>query len=165
MALENITSVSASVSRLYAIQAVYQLDFIENDKSNIDYDTLSAFFEEYYIEGDLRVLAYAEPDIFLFRKIFSGIVIDKGKLDGWIADSLMEEWPIDRIDPTLKAIFRCFGFEVSVLEGMTLGELVREYIGITQAFFPYQKDVVKFVNGVVDTMAHCIRSEAEKSNT
>jgi N utilization substance protein B len=68
------------------------------------------------------------------------------------------KWPIDRIDPTLRALFRAAGAEL--VEGDAPPKVViSEYVDVARAFFPEGREP-KFVNAVLDHMAREARPEA-----
>ena len=70
----------------------------------------------------------------------------------------MAKWPIARIDPTLRAIFRAAGAEM--LEGDAPPKVViTEFVDVARAFFE-GGDEPKFVNAVLDHMAREARPEA-----
>ena len=71
---------------------------------------------------------------------------------------LVAKWPIARIDPTLRALFRAAGAELT--QTTTPPKVViSEYVGVALAFFPEGKES-KFVNAVLDHMAREARPEA-----
>jgi transcription antitermination protein NusB len=67
------------------------------------------------------------------------------------------KWPLGRIDPVLRALFRAAGAE---LTQMTTPPRVAitEYVDVAKAFFDGGKEP-KFVNAVLDHMAHEGRPE------
>jgi N utilization substance protein B len=68
------------------------------------------------------------------------------------------KWPIHRIDPTLRALFRAAGAEL--IEGDAPPKVViSEYVDVARAFFPEGKEP-KFVNAVLDHMAREAKPEA-----
>ena len=71
--------------------------------------------------------------------------------------ALVAKWPIDRIDPVLRALFRAAGAEL-VEKGAPPRVVITEYVRICQAFFPDGRES-KFVNAVLDHMAHEARPE------
>ena len=65
--------------------------------------------------------------------------------------ALVAKWPIARIDPTLRALFRAAGAELT--QSNTPPKVViNEFVDIARAFFPEGKEA-KFVNAVLDHMA------------
>jgi N utilization substance protein B len=72
--------------------------------------------------------------------------------------ALVAAWPIARIDPTLRALFRAAGAEL--VEGKAPPKVViTEFVDVAKAFFPEGREP-KFVNAVLDHMAREARPEA-----
>jgi len=72
--------------------------------------------------------------------------------------ALVAKWPIARIDPTLRAVFRAAGAEL--IEGDAPPKVVIvEYMDVVRAFFPDGKEM-NFVNAVLDHMAREAKPEA-----
>ena len=72
--------------------------------------------------------------------------------------ALVAKWPIARIDPTLRALFRAAGAEI--LDAGTPPKVaITEYIQVAEAFAPDSKEP-RFVNAVLDHMAREARPEA-----
>ena len=72
--------------------------------------------------------------------------------------ALVAKWPIDRIDPVLRALFRAAGSEL--IEAATPPKVVIvEFVEVAKAFFPDGREP-KFVNAVLDHMAREARPEA-----
>jgi N utilization substance protein B len=65
--------------------------------------------------------------------------------------ALAAAWPIDRIDPVLRALFRAAGAEL-VAEATPPKVVIVEFVEVARAFFPEGKEP-KFVNAVLDHMA------------
>jgi len=68
------------------------------------------------------------------------------------------KWPIARIDPTLRALFRAGGAELSHTHTPPKVVIV-EFLTVAQAFFPDSKET-KFVNAVLDHMAREVKPDA-----
>jgi N utilization substance protein B len=64
---------------------------------------------------------------------------------------LVAKWPIDRIDPVLRALFRAAGAELTQMDTPPK-VAINEYVDVAKAFFPEGKEP-KFVNAVLDHMA------------
>ncbi|NOX73533.1 MAG: transcription antitermination factor NusB [Alphaproteobacteria bacterium] len=142
-----------SASRLFAVQALFQME-----ASDSDLDAVREEFETHrfgaVIEGD----EYAEGNIDLFRALLNGAVEHQGKVDKMTDRALVAKWPINRIDPTLRALFRAAGAELTL--GNTPPKVViTEFVDVAKAFFPDGKEA-KFVNAVLDHMAREVQPEA-----
>ena len=82
----------------------------------------------------------------------------QAKIDQMTDRALVAKWPIDRIDPMLRALFRAAGAEL--VDRKTPPKVViNEYVDVARAFFPEGKEP-KFVNAVLDHMAREARPEA-----
>ncbi|ETD00564.1 transcription antitermination protein NusB, partial [Rhodobacter capsulatus] len=72
--------------------------------------------------------------------------------------ALVATWPIERIDPVLRALFRAAGAEM-VNPATPIKVVINEFVEVARAFFPEGKET-KFVNAVLDHMAREVRPEA-----
>ena len=70
-----------------------------------------------------------------------------------------EGWPIKRIDPTLRALFRAAGAEMLEQKGTNPKVVISEFVDVAKAFFPEGKEP-GLVNAVLDKMARGARPEA-----
>ena len=70
---------------------------------------------------------------------------------------MVAKWPIGRIDPTLRALFRAAGAEFRDADTPPI-VVIKEYVEVANAFFPDGKEA-KFVNAVLDHMAREARPE------
>ncbi len=135
-----------SAARLYAVQALFQME--HSDQSA---DAVMSEFEDHRFGAVYEGDEMAEGDLDLFRKLIEDAVNWQAKIDQMTDRALAEAWPINRIDPTLRALFRAAGAEMT--EGDTPPKVViTEFVDIAKAFFPDGREP-KFVNAVLDHMA------------
>ena len=87
----------------------------------------------------------------LFETLLTGAVRNQAKIDQFTDQALVEKWPIDRIDPTIRALFRAAGAEL-LAEKTPPKVVISEYVDVAKAFFPDGREP-KFVNAVLDHMA------------
>ena len=86
------------------------------------------------------------------REVVDKAVNWQAKIDQMTDRALVAAWPIDRIDPVLRALFRAAGAEL--VDMVTPPKVaITEYVDVAKAFFPDGKEP-KFVNAVLDHMAH-----------
>ena len=142
-----------AAARLYAVQALFQLE-----ASGQTVDTVEQEFEDYrfgasYDEGEM-----AEGDVTLFRSLLEIAVNEQARIDQMTDRALVAKWPIARIDPTLRALFRAAGAELIAGEAPPK-VVISEFVDIARAFFP-EGDEPKFANAVMDHMAREVRPEA-----
>jgi N utilization substance protein B len=135
-----------SASRLYAVQALFQME-----ASDSGYEDVRREFEDHRFGSEIDGDQFAEGNIDLFRKVLKVAVKSQGKIDQMTDRALVARWPIDRIDPTLRALFRAAGAEL-LDDGTPPRVVITEYVDVARAFFPEGKEP-SFVNAVLDHMA------------
>ncbi len=142
-----------SASRLYAVQALFQMESSGQTVEDVVREFETHRFGAVY-DGD----EMAEGDVDHFRAVVGHAVNWQAKIDQLTDRALVAKWPIDRIDPVLRALFRSAGAEM--MEMPTPPKVViTEYVDVAKAFFPEGKEA-KFVNAVLDHMAHEAKPEA-----
>ncbi|HCQ65311.1 MAG TPA: transcription antitermination factor NusB [Rhodobacteraceae bacterium] len=142
-----------SAARLFAVQALFQME-----ASGQSADRVIVEFEDYRFGEKFDEYEMAEGDVALFRRLMDDAVNLQAKIDQMTDRALVAKWPIARIDPTLRALFRAAGAEL--LQGETPPKVViTEFVDVARAFFP-EGDEPKFANAVLDHMAREARPEA-----
>jgi N utilization substance protein B len=142
-----------SAARLYALQALFQMEASGQGADSILPEFETHRFGAVYDESEM-----AEGDPALFRKTVEDAVNWQAKIDQMTDRALVEKWPIARIDPTLRALFRAGGAELVAGEAPPK-VVINEYVEIAKAFFPEGREA-RFVNAVLDHMAREARPEA-----
>ena len=142
-----------SAARLYAVQALFQME-----SSGQTVESVTREFETHRFGAVYDGEEMAEGDVDHFRGLIDHAVNMQARIDQMTDRALVAKWPIDRIDPVLRALFRAAGGEM--LETPTPPKVViTEFVDIAKAFFPEGKEP-KFVNAVLDHMAREARPEA-----
>ncbi len=142
-----------AAARLYAVQALFQME-----ASGQTVDAVLREFEEHRFGASYDGEQMVEGDPALFRTIVETAVNWQARIDQMTDRALVEKWPINRIDPTLRALFRAAGAEL--IEGTAPPKVViSEFVDVARAFFPEGREA-KFVNAVLDHMAREARPEA-----
>jgi N utilization substance protein B len=142
-----------SAARLYAVQALFQMESSGQTVEAVTREFETHRFGAVYDEDEML-----EGDVGHFRSLIDLAVNHQARIDQLTDRALVATWPIDRIDPVLRALFRAAGGEM--LETDTPPKVViTEFVDIAKAFFPEGKEP-KFVNAVLDHMAHEARPEA-----
>ena len=142
-----------SAARLYTVQALFQMEALGEVLEDIQTE-----FETYRFGATIGGDTYAEGDLELFRALLSEAVNNQAKIDQMTDRALVAKWPIDRIDPTIRALFRAAGAEL-VTQDTPPKVAITEFVDIAKAFFPEGREA-KFVNAVLDHMAREAKPEA-----
>jgi len=142
-----------SAARLYAVQALFQME-----QSGQTVDEVRREFETHRFGAVYEDQEMAEGDVELFRRTLDDAVNWQAKIDQMTDRALVAKWPIGRIDPTLRALFRAAGAELTQ-SGTPPKVVISEYVDVAKAFFPEGREP-KFVNAVLDHMAREAKPEA-----
>lgn len=142
-----------SAARLYAVQALFQME-----QTGQTVDSVRREFLEHRFGATYEGAEMVDGDVDHFVRVLDTAVNYQAPIDQATDRALVAKWPIARIDPTLRALFRAAGAEMRDTETPPKVVIV-EYLDIARAFFPEGKET-KFVNAVLDHMAREARPEA-----
>jgi N utilization substance protein B len=141
-----------SAARLAAVQALYQMDI---GRTSLE-DTL-AQFNSFHLGREIEGEQYLPADADFFRQIVAGVIKGQLEIDPSINDALTADWPVGRIDATLRAILRAATFELLRRRDIPQKVVITEYVDIAKAF--YADDAPGMVNGVLDAVAKTVPPE------
>jgi N utilization substance protein B len=141
-----------SAARFYAVQALYQMEVTgqTTDKVIVEFlnHRLGAVYED---------MEFVDGDVDMFSTLVKDAVNNQAKIDQMTDRALVAKWPIARIDPTLRGLFRAAGAEL--VESDTPPKvIIKEYVDIAAAFFSEGKEP-RFVNAVLDHVAREARPD------
>jgi len=150
-----------SLSRLAAVQTLFQYDF--HEKMNLEelksinemeiseiYETIKTFNNGIEEFKDLKL----DKDWFL--KLVNSVFKNKSKIDTILSGFLNEDWSIERMDYTLVNILRCAYIEFKDFSSIPSKVIINEYTNIAASFF--SRTEVNFVNGVLDKVSISIKN-------
>ena len=142
-----------SASRLYAVQALSQME-----ASSQPIDAVLKEFEKHRMGVEIDGIRLEDGDVDHFSQVVAGAVNNQARIDQMTDRALVAKWPIARIDPTLRALFRAAGAEF--VEGDTPPKVtIVAYVEVALAFSPDGKER-GFVNAVLDHMAREAKPES-----
>lgn len=145
-------------ARLAAVQALYQMDVAGSGLLEI-----TAEYESHRLGKEVDGNLYREADPQWFRAILSGVVENQKVVDPVIRQALTEDWPLSRLDSTLRAILRAGVYELMKRKDVPVAVIVSEYVDIAKAF--YEDDEPKLVNAVLDRVSLRIRGEGRSGGS
>lgn len=143
-----------TASRVGAVQALFQA---EQGATNAE--TVIDEFVRHRL-GDLAGAGYEGgrvPDahVPLFASIVRTATAQQETIDGLIVAALPVEWPLERLDPVLRALLRAGGAELWMQDGPPSRVVINEYLDVAHGFF--EGEAPKLANGVLDRLAHLLR--------
>lgn len=139
-------------ARLGAVQALYQMEIGGTELADV-----LAEFVSHRLGKEVDGLEFREADAAWFREIVIGVVRRQRDVDPLVHSALVEDWPLKRIDTTLRAILRAGAFELMERKDVPARVVISEYVDVAKAFF--NEDEPKLVNGVLDRIAHDLRPD------
>lgn len=151
-----------TVSRMAAVQALYQMDLAGTDAGEV----IEQFLAQAEPEPDAPADADADgehsvslegADTTFFADVVKGVVRRQRDIDPLVDQQLRTGWRLVRVDSILRAILRGGVFELLERTDVPARVTINEYINIAKAFF--EADEPKVVNGVLDRIAHKVRAK------
>ena len=132
-----------TISRLFAIQALFQME--ANGKS---YSTIKNELKETFYMRQIQDSEIVRPNYLLSQKIVEQAAKNQTKIDTKINMAFNNLWNLKTIDTTLRAILRAASAEF--LNKKTPKKVIMsEYVSITETFYPSGKEQ-KLVNGLLN---------------
>ena len=141
---------SRSAARLAAVQALYQMEIGGGELADVVTE-----FEEFRLGQEIDGDEYREADSNFFRDIVTGVVTEQRTIDPRVHQALVDDWPLKRIDVTLREILRAGSWELLKRKDIPARVIISEYVDVAKAFFVEEEP--KIVNGVLDKIAHEMR--------
>jgi N utilization substance protein B len=138
-------------ARLGAVQALYQMEIAGTELADVVTE-----FENFRLGREIDGDTYREADPDFFREIVAGVVAYQRDIDPRVDATLVEGWPLRRIDVTLREILRAGTFELLKRKDIPARVVIAEYVDVAKAFFG--EDEPRIVNGVLDKIARVLRT-------
>ena len=140
-----------SVARLAAVQALYQMEV-----SSVGAEAVIREFSEHRFDRDIEDLTLAGADEAFFADLVRGVVGKQREVDAAVARRLAQNWRLERIDATVRAILRAGTYELAHRADVPTEVVIDEYVELAKSFFDGPEP--GFVNGALDGVAQDVRS-------
>ena len=132
-----------TISRLFAIQALFQME--ANGKS---YSTIKKELKETFYMQQIHGVEILPPNYLLAQRIVEQAAKNQIKIDTKINNAFNNLWNLKTIDTTLRALLRAASAE-SLNKKTPKKVILSEYVSITGTFYPSGQEQ-KFVNGLLN---------------
>ncbi len=144
-------------ARVAAVQALFQSEQAgENPEAVIEQFLRHRLgpneAEESFAEGRVP-----EADAKLFAKLVRATARDIARIDAALAEVLAKDWPMEKLDPVLRAILRAAAAELMQKNDPPMRVVINEYLDIAHGFFIGEEP--KFANGVLEALARKFRAD------
>lgn len=146
---EKIHGSARHLSRVAAVQAVYQMEQNPDDRQDVVRQFLQARFND-------DVKGTTEPDLTFFTEITNFLAKSLSVFDQQITEHLTEQWKLERLPSLSRAVLRCALYELSHAPTVPTPVIINEYLEVAKGFL--EKKDVAFIHGVIDVLAGKIRT-------
>jgi N utilization substance protein B len=123
--------------------------------SGVGVDAVVREFSDHRFGRDLEGEQLADADEALFGDIVRGVVAEQARIDQAVVKRLAENWKLDRLDATVRAMLRAGAFEL-IFRDTPVEVVIDEYVELAKAFFDAKESA--FINGALDAVAQDVRA-------
>lgn len=96
-----------------------------------------------------------DANVPLFARIVRTATEQQDTLDGLLAATLSADWPMERLDPVLRALLRAGAAELWMSGGPPGKVVINEYLDVVHGFF--DGEIPNMANGVLDRLARQLK--------
>jgi N utilization substance protein B len=144
-------NLARSVSRLAAVQALYQMEVSGATTA----DVLADFTAGKLPRPTEASYTDVEGDLDLFKVLVEKAVDRQATYDRAIARNLSKGWRLERLDAVARAILRAGAAELEQRTDIPVAVVIDEYVEIAKAFFDGPEP--GFINATLDVAARDLR--------
>jgi N utilization substance protein B len=143
------------VARLAAVQALYQMEM-----GGVGVDAVVREFSDHRFGGVIDSETQspdnplAEADEAFFAEVVRGVVADQARIDRAIVRRLAQNWKLERLDATVRAILRAGAYELAERPDVPVEVVIDEYVELAKAFDSAEAG---FINAALDAIAGDVR--------
>ncbi len=138
-----------TMSRLMAIQVLYQYNFLNGEK-NIE-EIKNDVIDNYLIDPDWDIASYREKiDENFLNNLIAGAISDK-KINEEVNEFLKGNFNLENIDEVIGHILQLSALEFKLTPDTPLKVIIDEYVDIASGFF--DKKRVTFINAALENLA------------
>ena len=146
---------SRSVARLAAVQALYQMEVSSAGAEAVIREFNEHRFDRNVEQRDGEDMTLAAADEAFFADLVRGVVAHQREVDAAVAKRLAQNWRLERIDATVRAMLRAGAYELAHRQDVPTEVVIDEYVDLAKSFFDGPEP--GFVNGALDGVAQDVR--------
>ncbi|WP_372618760.1 transcription antitermination factor NusB [Falsiroseomonas sp.] len=144
-------------ARVAAVQALFQ-----SEQAGESPETVIDQFIRHRLGPNDREESFGEgrvpdADVRLFARLVRGAAGNIEAIDAALAGVLAKDWPLEKLDPVLRALLRAACAELMAPHDPPMRVVINEYLDIAHGFFV--GDEPKFANGVLEALARRFRAD------
>lgn len=148
-------------ARLAAVQATYMIDYGQLPVDQVIKDFVEGrvgrqLIQEDDITMEEEVVEVGDFDRSYFAELVRDVHKNKEQIEKSLALYLHENWSLEKMDGTLKALLICAVYEIINNLEVDVKVLIQEYVDLAYAF--YSKNEPKMVNALLDQIGKQARN-------
>ena len=147
-----------TATRLAAVQALYQIEFNGSSAETV----IQEFYNHWIGKDDDEVDWGGQASETLLSELVAGTIKCQAEIDNYLDSVLDKTWPLNRIANVMRCILRIASFELISRHQVPAKVVVSEYVNLAHSFFSGGE--TGMVNGVLDKLAHLLRSDELESD-
>lgn len=144
-----------TASRVAAVQALFQSEQARDSAETVIDQFVRHRLGELPGTGGFEDGRVPDAEVPLFGRIVRSAVNQQDTIDRMLAETLPEDWPLERLDPVLRALLRAGGAELAMSGGAPAKVVINEYLDVARGFFTGPEPGL--ANAVLDRMARLLR--------
>ncbi len=142
-----------TMSRLMAIQVLYQYNFYSGEK-NIE-EIKNDVIDNYTLDPDWEIISYRDKiDENFLNNLVAGIILNK-TIKEEVNEFLKDDFNLENIDEVIEQILQLSALEFKLTPDTPLKVIIDEYIDIASGFF--NKKRVTFINAALESLSRKYR--------
>lgn len=148
--------VRMSATRLAAVQATYELDMMG---VSVD-EVLSEFATDRWANADdesADKLARPKPEV--LKELVQGVAQHSADIDAALAPAIAGERTLNELENVLRAILRMATYELMYRASVPARTILSSYTEISDAFFDDDGPQIKFIAGIINSVARNVRAD------
>ncbi len=144
-----------TASRVAAVQALFQSEQAQDNAEKVIDQFVRHRLGELPGTGGFEEGRVPDAEVKLFARIVRAAVAQQDTTDRMLAETLPADWPLNRIDPVLRAVMRAGAAELGMSDGPPAKVVINEYLDVAHGFFIGEEP--RMANGVLDRLARLLR--------
>jgi N utilization substance protein B len=144
-----------TASRVAAVQALFQAE-----QAQASVETVIDEFVRHRLgalpgAGGFEDGRVPDAQVPLFAKIVRVATQQHEAFTVMLMEALSPEWPLERLDPVLRALLYAGAAELWMSDGPPAKVVINEYLDVAHGFFDGEEP--RMANGLLDRLAHLLR--------
>jgi N utilization substance protein B len=144
-----------TASRVAAVQALFQAEQAQASVETVIDEFVRHRLGELPGSGGFEDGRVPDAQVPLFARIVRVATQQHEAFHVMLVEALSAEWPLERIDPVLRALLYAGAAELWMSDGPPAKVVINEYLDVAHGFFDGEEP--RMANGVLDRLAHLLR--------